>query len=252
MRREAALSLDAYRTLVENLLATGYEPRGFDRVEPDRRHVILRHDVDMSPATAAALAELESELGVRAIYFVLLRSDLYNALSAANLAHLQRIAALGHELGLHFDASLYSDDPDALDVAAGRECGILESALDLRVGTISFHRPARSMLDGERPLAGRLHAYQRRFFSEMGYCSDSRGGWHHGHPLDHEAVRSGRALQLLTHPIWWVAPASEAPAAKLGRFVDAHTEHFERELADHCEPYRAVLAERLARAGRED
>ena len=52
-------------------------------------------------------------------------------------------------------------------------------------------------------LADRRNTYESKFFKEIGYCSDSRGGWHHGSPLDHAALGEGRALQLLTHAIWW-------------------------------------------------
>ena len=61
------------------------------------------------------------------------------------------------------------------------------------VTMVSFHRPAPELLGHAAPLGGRAHAYQPRFFSDMGYCSDSRGRWGHGHPLEHPAVAEGRA-----------------------------------------------------------
>jgi hypothetical protein len=81
----------------------------------------------------------------------------------------------------------------------------------------------------------------------MGYCSDSRGGWHHGEPLVHEAVAAGRALQLLTHPIWWDADAEENPVSRLDRFMAARYDHLEDELARNCRPYAEA---RALRAGR--
>lgn len=222
-----------YRRLIESLLGRGYKVRGFSDAEPDAPHLILRHDIDLSIDAALPIAEIERELGVSATFFVLLRTEFYNPFSGEGLAGLRRLAALGHDIGLHFDAALYDDEPEALDQAAAAECDALEAFLQRPVTMISFHRPARNLLGYEAPLAGRRHAYEPRYFSEMGYCSDSRGGWHHGHPLEHEAVAAGRALQLLTHPEWWSA-APEHPGDRLARFLGERAAFLERELAGHC------------------
>ena len=70
---------------------------------------------------------------------------------------------------------------------------------------------------------------------------DSRGGWFHGHPLEHEAVRERRALQLLTHPIWWVARPGEGAVERLDRLAREQHQRYREELAAHCEPYREAL-----------
>jgi len=74
----------------------------------------------------------------------------------------------------------------------------------------------------------------------MGYCSDSRGAWHHGHPLDHPAVAEGRALQLLTHPIWWTTGAGRDPAATLERFLGQLGDEVRRELGRQVTPRAAA------------
>ena len=94
-----------------------------------------------------------------------------------------------------------------------------------------------ALRDNPAALAGRRHAYQPRTFSEMGYCSDSRGGWHHGHPLEHEAVVAGRALQLLTHPVWWSGPGAGV-TGRLDAVIDARAEAFRRHLQGQIETYR--------------
>ena len=162
----------------------------------------------MSLDAALPIAEIEHALGLKAHYFVLVRTEMYNLFSAHARDALRRLADLGHEIGLHLDASFYNNDPLALQQAAETECTVLEAATGNPVRTISFHRPAKHLLGYADPLAGRVHAYQPRFFAEMGYCSDSRGAWQNGHPLENAAVREGRGLQLLTHPIWWTGVAS--------------------------------------------
>lgn len=227
-----------YRALIAAFLDRDYTVVSYDEARPEARHLILRHDLDMSLQAAEPIAAIEHELGVRAHYFALVRTEMYNPFSAGARASLETIRSLGHEIGLHLDDSLYANDPAALDAAAERECRVLEDATGAPVRFISFHRPAKALLGHDRPLAGRRHAYEPCFFEAMGYVSDSRGRWHHGMPLDHEAVQGGHALQLLTHPIWWPERAIDGPVAKLDGFVSERHELLRRELAANCEPYR--------------
>jgi hypothetical protein len=244
-------SLDGYEALIRELRGRGYEPRGFLDAEPAERHLILRHDIDLSIDVALTLAEREQAIGVRSTYFVLMRSELYNPLSSRNRRALVQIQELGHAIGLHFDAALYGDDRAELEEACAEECRTLEAWLSRDVEVVSFHRPAQSLLDNASRLAGRRHAYEPRFFREMGYCSDSRGDWHHGHPLEHAAVAEGRALQLLTHPIWWVALPGESVAERLDRLSQTQHDRFRREIAANCEPYREALERTFACGGEE-
>ena len=223
----------AYRALLSTLLDRGYEVRGYADAEPHLRHLILRHDIDMSLDAALPIGELEKALELKAHYFVLVRTEMYNVFSAGARKALRQLAALGHEIGLHLDASLYDNAVPALQRAADEECAVLEAATGAPVRTISFHRPAQELLGYPEMLAGRVHAYQPRFYTQMGYCSDSRGAWHHGHPLDHTAVRDGRALQLLTHPVWWLEGGA-SPGAKAAAFLAARVDMLDRELANNC------------------
>jgi hypothetical protein len=233
----AAFTPERYAELLRALLVRGYTVTGYAGAEPSSRHLVLRHDLDMSLQAAEPIAQVEAALGVGAHYFVLLRTEMYNPFSAAARATLDRIRGLGHEIGLHLDTSLYGHDPEALEQAVARECGALEDAAGAPVRVVSFHRPAEALLGYGKTLAGRRHTYEPRFFKDIGYCSDSRGGWHHGAPLDHPAVAQGRALQLLTHPIWWTGAPSE-PIGRLGRFLEMRRALLDSELARNCSIYR--------------
>jgi hypothetical protein len=87
-------------------------------------------------------------------------------------------------------------------------------------------------------VAGRLNAYGRRFVKDMGYCSDSRGAWRFGAPLDHPALAEGRGMQLLIHPFWWTEP-SLSPQERLHRFLAERAAFLDRELERHCLVHRA-------------
>ena len=223
-----------YRSLIADLQSRGYTVRRFAEAEPRRRDLVLRHDIDISLAPALPMGEIENALGVAATYFVMVRSELYNPFTDLNMRLLMRLLALGHDIGLHLDAALYNDDLAALDQAAATECAVLEALCGHPISMISFHRPAKSLQGLARTLAGRHHAYEARFFGQLGYCSDSRGAWHHGHPLDHPAVTEGHALQLLTHPIWWQDPAS-SPQLTLDRLIEARLHRLDVELAEQCQ-----------------
>lgn len=233
----AEFSPAGYAALIGALRERGYAPCGFTDADPAQRHLILRHDVDFSLAAALAMAEREAALGIAATYFVLLRTEFYNPLSGTGLAALEHIAAL-HTVGLHFDVSLYGPDAGQLDSAAARECDLLAQVIGRPVELVSYHRPGAAHMGEAGRLGGRLNAYAPRFVREMGYCSDSRGEWHHGHPLDHPAIPAGRALQLLIHPFWWQAPA-QPPAERLTRFLADRSALLDRELARHCSVHAA-------------
>lgn len=249
MPSETPFSIAGYRGILSALIARGYQVRDYEAADPAAAHLILRHDLDMSIDAALPIAEAEADLGVSATYFVLMRTEMYNPWSAGARGKLSEIAGLGHRIGLHFDAALYEPAEDLLEAACAAECAALEQITGQPVETISLHRPAPAMLGLERRFAGRLHAYQPRFFSDMGYCSDSRGEWGHGHPLDHPAVEAGTALQLLTHPIWWQRQPGEGTVDVLKRFAAGRDDLLHRELAANCEPFRPYVAARATRAG---
>ena len=230
---EADFTLTGYRVLLDSFLKRGYGTPGFANADSDRPHLILRHDLDMSIQAARPIADIEAARGLRAHYFVLIRTEMYNPWSKRGRADLAALIELGHEIGLHFDAGLYPSNIDALDEACRIECDALEQLLGRSVTIVSFHRPEEALLSHDRELGSRLHTYQPRWFEHMGYCSDSRGAWHHGHPLRHPAVASGRALQLLTHPIWWAEDVG-TPVKKLNDFVGVRADLLREELAAHC------------------
>jgi len=237
------LSLAGYRTILTEFLEAGYEMVSFtDPTTTSGPALILRHDLDVDPALALPMAEVEAELGVRATYLVLLTSPLYNPATAANRAMLAVLADQGHEVGLHFDASPHADLVQR-DQALGTEVGVLELLTGRPVRVASFHRPGPASETPELP--GVVSAYETRFVRELAYVTDSGGAFRYGHPLDSEAFADRRGMQLLTHPIWW----SEHPMRDVTERIDAwHARHQHRlrnTLGANIRPY----AEHLSNTG---
>ena len=220
-------SLDTYRNLLAELTGQGYQVVGFDAVDPASRHLVLRHDVDISLTLAVELAEAEHALGYASHYFVLVTCEQYNPATQAGRDALQRIVSLGHQIGLHFDAALECVEP--LEERVASEARYLSALAGAPVSMLSFHRPAQKWIDNPARLAGLPHTYQPKYFSNIGYCSDSRGGWWRGAPLAHDAVKSGTALQLLTHPAWWI-DAHRSPAERLADYLERRQQELTRDL----------------------
>ena len=88
---------------------------------------LWRHDVDCSPQSALAMAKIEHQEGVCATYYFMLRSDFYNIFEPAIVTIINAIQAMGHEVGLHFDANQYDiSSAEALEIALIKEKNALE------------------------------------------------------------------------------------------------------------------------------
>lgn len=229
-------SPEAYASLAESFLSQGYTCADFATVSPGMRHLIVRHDVDFCLRRAERMAELDAELGLTATYFVLVSSNFYNILSRDSRGSLHKILACGHRVGLHFDPVAH----DNLEAGMEQEKRVLEATIGDEISIVSFHRPHDEWLNSPKRICGLPHTYEPRFFSEIAYVSDSRGDWHHGHPLDHQAVRDGRALQLLTHPIWWIhSYGSEyTPTTALSDFAEESGSNLHRNIMENCTSYQ--------------
>jgi hypothetical protein len=185
--------------------------------------VLWRHDVDMSPHRALALARFEHERQVTATYFVHLHSTFYNALEGEVVAKLKEMSALGHDIGLHFDAQfsrVTPGDTQALERAIAFERDVLQTTLDVPVVALSFHDPGVGGFTDypADTIAGLANAYGTRLRTEFAYCSDSHGYWRFK-PID-AVLREGHPrVQVLTHPEWWV-PAALTPRQRVARAID--------------------------------
>ena len=232
MTAQPVFNLRSYRELIASLLDRGYALRDFHGVNPNEPHLVLRHDIDQSICSARAMAEAEAQCGWTSTWFVLIRTEMYNPFSRGAVANLRAMRAAGHEIGLHLDTTHYAGAA-ATEAGAAIEARMLEDMLGAPVRIVSFHRPSPADLDNDAPVAGRIHTYMSSFTRTMGYCSDSRGAWRHGHPLDHAAVRDRRALQLLTHAVWWSGPDGRDAKGRLADVLIERMAALDEELASN-------------------
>ena len=206
---KCSFDLGHYREIVDAARAGGYRFATFGE-HPQPGDLFLRHDIDLSLAAAVEMAELESELGVRATYLLMTESVFYNLASAEGTAAIESLRKLGHRVGLH-----------ALHPNVG---------LDERFEpVVSWHNPRPEYMSAEIP--GAINVYGERYFSPETYRSESNQHWRSGCP--HEELRAGAFpwLQILVHPEIWVYPGATM-GETMRALVEADKAHRLAQLAD--------------------
>ena len=227
-----------YRELVRRAKER-YEFISFPEYATQRRAVLWRHDIDMSPQRALALARIEAEEGVRATYFVLLHSDFYNALEPVVVDVIREIAAAGHHLGLHFDASFWRD---SLEERLADERDLLARVFGADIRAFSLHNPGlgewQDVLKADE-IAGMVNAYGESIRGKFAYCSDSNGIWRFRRLDEVLESASDEFLHVLTHPEWWL-PEALPPRARVTRAIEGRAqrlhEAYDKLLADAGRP----------------
>jgi len=201
--------------------------------------VILRHDIDMDPASALIMSSLEKNLGIYSTYFFLVRNPLYNLFSGSGTEQVRGILENGHRLGLHFDCALYDGiNADNINDHVWKEVSLLEDFFYRPVEAVSFHRPGPLELSGVE-INGLPSTYEKVFLEKFDYFSDSRGEWSRGIPTGSSSFAEGRNLHILAHPVWWnevpMTPYQclEEVLNKLGRqaeeYIAANCQVWERD-----------------------
>lgn len=212
-----------YRELV--LLArSSYRFARFTDSNADR-HLLWRHDIDISVNRAVRLAEIEAELGVVATYFLHLRSPFYNLLNHEMLRLVHRIIGLGHDIGLHFDPARYDGGRSrpTLEVAIAAESALLGREFGITPRAVSFHDVSalREPVPDDERICGLVNAYSKRLRADYGYVSDSNGLWLYRRLRDVLKAAAEERLQVLTHPEWWT-PEIMAPRQRVQRAIDGN------------------------------
>jgi len=165
--------------------------------------LLLRHDVDLSLHLALEMAELEHAREITATYHVLPHNDFYEPFAPEGRRTLVRMVELGHEIGLHCDTNVYPKEPREFHRAIRRDIEMLEQIIGRKVISASQHRPVEG---GPFDLGDliEIDAYAPGLRQKFAYLSDSAMSWRAVTPWD--LLPSRENLQLLTHPIWWMAP----------------------------------------------
>jgi hypothetical protein len=235
-------TLAAYGRLCASLTESGYASLGLadylgrPPAERPERCVLLRHDVESSPAKALAMGELERRHGLVASYFFRTKRAVFQPQA------IRALVALGHEIGYHYETlGRCLGRLDAAVALFGRELARLREHADVRVA--SMHGAPLSPWDNRdiwskaRPrdfgLVGEV--YLDLDYASVSYFSDTGRTWHprRYNIRDHPPAPPGALVDttqelialvlsrrlprlcLLVHPDRWAATGFEWRARAL-------------------------------------
>lgn len=227
-----------YRKLLSLAKAHG-EFCGYDDFFENRisKPVIWRHDIDFSIQRAYKLAQIEYEENVKSTYFVHFNSNFYNVFEEENIDKINGILSMGHEIGLHFDCTVYIDlTNEELVEELDFYKKMMNHLFKRQIKAFSFHNPTTNLLNHfkDTQYAGVYNAYAERIMKELVYCSDSNGYWRYQR-LEDFLKKEQNGICVLTHPGWWT-PDILSPRQRIQRAIDgrktATEERYERDLSE--------------------
>jgi len=186
---ECNFSLDHYFKTLYDYINAGYIVLPESKT---RRHIHLRHDVDLSLDYALQLAREEQKRDISATYYVMLHSELYSALSPRGMSQIRDIHRLGHKIGLHIDTRCHlPNDFQTISLIVGERC------TDFRRHLVNI--TPEFVVPEPR---GR----------EYKYFSDSAMNWREGCFCNH--IGEYDKMEILTHAEWWIV----SPTAKRNKW----------------------------------
>ena len=244
---EHAYSLRHYRYILRHALELGYRlplVRDVAFGKREGRFFLVRHDVDISPWAAEEMAELEVQEGVCTTYYYRFHAPYYNLLDAPVVESVRRVAALGHEVGLHYEPGYFmqiGEDPSA---GTRRDIALFEELLGFETQTIAQHQPAQGPLLGEIS-PQHACAYQRALVRDMPYFGDSGFHWREGCVCT--KLGQHEQIHTLIHPHSWTI--SDRPWPDVLR---AHADELSARLSGEMERYIIEVKDYLARRGAID
>lgn len=197
-----AYSLPHYRHILRTAKQAHWLPLVKDVAHgvPERPFVLVRHDVDITPWSAETMAEVEREEGVCTTYYFRLHAPTYNLLDPVHVAVVEAIAAMGHEVGLHYEPGFFlarGEDPVA---GTRRDLRMFEELLGRRTFTIAQHQPAQGPVLGEIS-PDHPCAYRKELVRDLPYFGDSGFHWREGCVCTKLHLPR---LHTLIHPHSWV------------------------------------------------
>jgi hypothetical protein len=198
-----------YVALLKTLEKSGYRFSTFSEEadgqpkDKSEKWCLLRHDIDISMDFAVDMARIEYEAGASSTYFVMLRSPMYNLMSRHCTEALMQFLDLGHDIGLHFDASFSRRRGFKLEDDIKFEIDMLSGLVGKKVRAFSFHQPSEEAIRLRVEIPGVINTYHPDHLIGYKYISDSNRVWREINPF--ELVDQGfERAQLLIHPIWWM------------------------------------------------
>ena len=197
-------TLSGYQELLNSAKDNGYLFTSFENINNHNGFsCLLRHDIDADIKAALNIAQIEFDLGISSTFFFMTRSSVYNIFSIVNSEMVKDIVKLKHNIGLHFDASYVSNNKLTLNESVEIDVKFLEQQFNIKINTVSFHQPSKGILSNEVKIEKFINTYDKKYFKNIHYISDSNKVWKQEHPITLFKKKMYSKIQLLIHPMWW-------------------------------------------------
>jgi hypothetical protein len=174
-------TLKKYRQMLVALQSVGYvfHPyRDYPEHCKEDKYILLRHDVDKLPGNSLKTAKIEAELGIECTYYFRVVPE------SLDVEVLKQIAALGHEIGYHYEAlTTCKGDIDAAYQDFCKNLDMLRTLAPIK--SICMHGSPRSPYDSKdiwkkysyRELGIIGEPYLDTDFSQVFYLTDTGRRW---------------------------------------------------------------------------
>ena len=196
------LKIDEYINFLKDAKERGFNffrVKDAKKIQKSYKNIILRHDIDLSLEYAFKMAKIEAEESIYSTYYIMVDGQFYNPLEPQNINYLKQIKEMGHEIGLHFDSSNYSNISHQIE--------ILEAIIQDKIASIAQHTPVNiGFVETEIPNI--IDAYRLTdTISNLEYISDSGMMWREY--TFREGLDLDKNLYILAHPISWLNPSND-------------------------------------------
>lgn len=197
--------LNEYKTLIEELKGNGYHFRPVSQLPNPtaEREAYLRHDIDFFLHEVDKMAEIEASLDVQAVYYILL-SQPYNPLYCKNKKILRQIVSLGHDIGLHYDLSVYPRNLEESALHLKKEIALLSDIIEAPIKTIAPHLVYKNKQDPFLEFNDLINPYNTAYHQDLMYISDSCRAWRDESLLQCFTKDAPKRLMLTIHPELWL------------------------------------------------
>ena len=211
-------SLEYYSEIINKAKKLGYVfctvTDYFEKGCPKEKHMVIRHDVDIQPASVRQLFECEKDLQVTATYYVRVCGSPYNAFDYNLFNTFREAEACGFEIGLHTNPVEFAklNSLDTLEVITS-EYTMLSQFFDVKsmachrdmnyiYNSLPFVEENWDLIKNKTGLV--CQAYDNVFFENSQYVNEGIHyfiGWRDKKPED--VLETGDSVYLMTHNHWW-------------------------------------------------
>ncbi len=240
----AGYSPAGYGEVLAALRRAGYRFGAYEGPLEPGPVVLLRHDVDFSPAWAVDLAHLNVEHEARGTFFLQLRSPLYNLHAFETLEAVEALRAAEQWIGFHVTLPEGELAPKERAELVERDFETARRLVPDLQPVFAWHNPSLLMSDEglDQEIPGFVNAYGRIGGGNVRYVSDSNLRYTREQLL--ALVAGGETpLQLALAPMQWLPGAPDMPGI-LAHTLSRKVRDLEVEfLRNHV--YRAALPQGL-------